>query len=109
MDAALKHLAEGIPTAMGKIDLTGLMGSIKSFGSDIAEAFAGKDLDADKLAASIQAVIDTISTLIDVTHGIAEGLAPFAAGIMTIIKGINDLAPEAKQQLGDLLGVANRI
>lgn len=106
MDTAMKHLAEGLPAAIGKIDLTGLMESLKDFGAAITESFTGKDINADNLAKSLQSVINTMTTLIDVTHGITEGLGLFAKGILTIIDGLNKLGPETTQQIGELLAVA---
>jgi TP901 family phage tail tape measure protein len=102
----MKQLAKAFPEAFQKIDWNGLIDSLESVGSAIDDALGGKDIDAEKLAKAIQMITDTVTSLIDLTHGIGEGLAPFASAVTAIVDGFNRLSPDAKQQLGDVLGIA---
>ena len=106
IEKVLDKLAKDFPEAFKQIQWGGLIDSLEDIGTAIKDALVGKDIDAKKLADGIQFVVDSITSLIEVTHGIGEGLAPFAAAITSIVDGFNKLAPDAKQQLGDVLGIA---
>jgi TP901 family phage tail tape measure protein len=99
----LGKLAAAFPGALKNINWDKLIDALNSIGGAMSDALGGKDVDAKKLGDAIQFVVDSVASLIDVTKGIGEVWVGAFGGI---IDGFNQLSSNAKQTLGDVLGLA---
>lgn len=101
-----KEIAAAFPEALKMIDFKGLASALQDVGEAIG-GFLNVDLSNPKdLAATIQRVIDSIKSLVDVSKGIAEPFAPFLDGVKALIDGFNSLDSGTKTMIGNVMGLS---
>ncbi|MBN2397107.1 MAG: phage tail tape measure protein [Deltaproteobacteria bacterium] len=107
----LHAIAEAIPEAFEQVDFDRLMESLGNLGGSfksIYDAIFG-DLDLTKpedLAQAIQKVVDTITTLTNVTSGIVEQVSPLVEMFVNMTEKTNKWDAETQKAAGNRLADA---
>lgn len=112
--AQLQTIAKNLPAALEGLDFSRLIASLGNLGQAIADAFGiifGEiDLDtAEGLHDFIQRLINAFGTLVDVTHGIVDGMRPLWEILGWLVGGFEGLDTKTAEMIGRFLGVANSI
>ncbi|MBV1788625.1 phage tail tape measure protein [Marinobacterium sp. D7] len=103
----LQGIAKALPEALEGVDFEGLLAAFDGLGTEIAALFGGLDLTKpEDLKVAIQAIIDTVTTLTNLSAGAVSGLKPFIQGLAAMIDGANALGQDLKELVGQLLGLA---
>jgi len=106
----LEAVAEAMPEAFEDIDWSGLLDSLGDMGEEIGSLFDDLDLtDPEDLAVAIQAVVDTVESLVRVTQGMIEYFEPVWDSIREGIRQVNGLDEESQKSFGNLLGAAELV
>jgi TP901 family phage tail tape measure protein len=101
--AGLENIAKNLPTALASVDLGGLAAS---FGG----MFDGVELaSAEGLAQAIQAVVDSLESLVTFSRGIVDGLKPFIGILAEAVEWFNGLDDSTKTAVATLTGVATAL
>jgi len=108
VEDALGEIAENLPEALEKIDYSDLLDSLGKIRDIFGELFSGIDLSSpESLARTMQTVVDTITSLMDLSGGIAEVFVNVAGHIGTWIEKFNSLDAESKAALGNVSGIGS--
>lgn len=102
LTSTMTGIGEQLPAALEKIDLSKLIEAMRNAGEAISEVFGGATTDT--LTDSINAIIDTVASLISVTQGMIEVFVPIGATIMEAVKAFNNLDASTKELIGNLMG-----
>jgi hypothetical protein len=102
----IEDVGKAFPEALKDVDFRSLADAIREFGKAFSEAFSLDDVDPKKLADSMNLVVDSLGSLLDVTRGIGEVFAPFLNTIKEAIKAFNNLDSDTKVLVGNLLGLS---
>ena len=104
-------IAEAMPEALEMVDFEGFLESLGNLGGafkDIYDMIFG-DLDLTKpedLAQAIQKVVDTITTLTNVTSGIVEEVSPLIEMFVNLTEKTNKWDAETQKAMGNRLADA---
>lgn len=114
LEETLRTVAKNLPAAFEGLDFSGLVKSLENLGAEGKNAlealFGPIDLSSvDGLKDAIQNVIDTLTSLTNLTAGELGGLAPFLAGIRQMALAFKDAAPESQNLIGSLLGIGSGV
>lgn len=101
---SLKDVAKNLPEAFAKVDFSSLLHSIDEVGVAIGKLFDIDTTDPAELTSVIQHVVDSISSLIDVSRGMGEVFAPIIRTAVGLVEGFNTLDESTKTLVGNLLG-----
>ncbi len=109
LENIFRTVAKNLPDALSGVDFQPLVNSLKALGEQGKAAFDALfgDIDIstpDKLAESIQRVVDVISGIVRVTAGELGGLKPFLEGINKLATAFKDATPEAQGFIGTIIG-----
>lgn len=102
----LADVGKAFPDALKQVDFGGLAKAFNEFGKAFVEAFSLDKVNPKQLADSMQLVVDSVTSLIDVTKGIGEVFAPFLNTIKEAIKAFNSLDSDTKTLIGNVLGLS---
>lgn len=98
----LQKVAKALPAALQQLDFSGLIASFGGLGAALSDAFKGIDLTTPEgLAKAMQAAVNTLSTLVDVTSGIVIGLTPAFRMLGEMITQFNAMSTQDKIDFGD--------
>ena len=103
---SLRAAAENLPEAFAMVDWSSLLNSIDKIGEGIGKLFDIDTTDPEELAGVIQTVVDSLSSLMDVSRGIGEVFTPIIHTAVGIVDGFNTLDESTKTLVGNLLGAA---
>ncbi len=111
---SLSTIAKNLPQAMEGIDFSPLINSLSSLGGAVGEAFEtifGKiDLSTPEgLHELIQKIINGFAGLIEVTHGIIDGMEPLFEILGKVVNGFSVMDSSTAQAVGTMLGAAKGI
>lgn len=114
VDEKLRTIAANFPEALSGIDLSGLLRAFGNLNEELGGLFTNLfgeiDLDTvEGLQAALQRVVDAFTALVNVSAGIAAGLQPLFKLLGEGISRFEDLDDAAKQNIGQLLGLAKTI
>ncbi|MDD4052345.1 MAG: phage tail tape measure protein [candidate division Zixibacteria bacterium] len=98
----IKGIAKNLPEALKDVDWTDLARALRDVTDGLKSLFGMDAADPKALADSIQRVVDSMTTLADVTRGMLAGFAPFGNAVLKIIDGINSLDSANKSLVGTL-------
>ncbi|MBN1662877.1 MAG: phage tail tape measure protein [Deltaproteobacteria bacterium] len=98
-------IANHIPQALKNVNFKDLAAAIDEINDHIADFFTASD-NPEKLAKSIQFVVDSIESLIRVTEGIIEPFAPLINMASAAAKAFNNLDEDTKKLIGNVLGLS---
>ncbi len=107
----LHAVAIAMPEAFEQVDFDELLDSLGNLGESfrrIYESIFG-DLDLTKpgdLAQAIQKVVDTITTLTNVTSGIVEEVSPLIEMFVNLTEGVNSWDADTQKAMGNRLADA---
>jgi len=106
----IEGVAKALPEALKGLDFSGLLASFGELGRSIASYLDGLDLTKpEDLHKAIQGIIDTITTLIQVTDGMVEAFKPFYEAIKEFVQGVNSGDKESKDMAGSIMALAQGI
>lgn len=110
IETFFKEFAKNLPAALNNVDFSGLTRSIENLSASVKSAFKALfgEIDVstpDKLAESIQRVVDVIRGLINVTSGEIRGLEFYLDKINKLATAFKDATPEAQGFIGELIGL----
>lgn len=98
----LRGVAAALPEALAQVDFEKLLESLGKLGGELLGMFDGLDLTVpEDLARAIQAAVDTIASLVDVTRGMAAGFEPVFDVIVRAIDEFNSLSEQQKLDIGE--------
>lgn len=109
LENIFRTIAKNLPGALSQIDFQPLVNALKALGEQGKAAFEALfgDIDIstpDKLAESIQRVVDVISGIVRVTAGELGGLNPFLEAVNKLATAFKDATPEAQGFIGTIIG-----
>lgn len=109
LENIFRTVARNLPDALSQVDFQPLVNSLKALGEQGKAAFEALfgDIDIstpDKLAESIQRVVDAISGIVRITAGELGGLKPFLEGINKLATAFKDATPETQGFIGTIIG-----
>ena len=109
LENIFRTIAKNLPGALSQIDFQPLVNALKALGEQGKAAFEALfgDIDIstpDKLAESIQRVVDVISGIVRVTAGELGGLKPFLEAVNKLATAFKDATPEAQGFIGTIIG-----
>jgi TP901 family phage tail tape measure protein len=100
-------IAENLPAALGNVDFTGFVKSIRGLADetgDLIENILGADFStAEGLEKAIQRVVDVVTILTNVTTGIVEGWQKWAVWLEEVVDYLDDTNGEAAKSVGNFL------
>lgn len=100
---ALEGLAKNLPEALAGVDLSGLA---DSFGG----MFDGIDLNsAEGVRLAIQAIVDSLESLVTFSRGVVDGLKPFIGLLVDAVDWFNSLDASTKSAIAGLTGVMTAV
>lgn len=106
----LDAVAKNLPAAFERINWSGVLDAMGDLGRSVSGLFAGVDLRTPEgLARVLQGIVDTGETLIRITKGIVDGLAPFIAGLASTSKQVVGADAATQEWIGNILGVAKGV
>jgi TP901 family phage tail tape measure protein len=106
----LEGIAQAMPEAFDNVDFSDLLEALGDAGKALGDLFADLDLTEPKdLGRAIQAVVDTMATLVRVTTGIGESFRPFFDAVVEGVKHLNALDEADQKVIGNILGAAKLI
>jgi len=102
----IRSLAKSLPEAFALVDFGPFLGSLDRVGDAISDVFT-VDVDSpEQLAGVIQTVVDSMTSLVDVTRGMGEVFVPIVNGALRAIDAFNSLDDSTKSLAGNVLGAA---
>lgn len=103
-------IARNLPDALKDIDFDELIETVENLASAVSEFFEDIDISTPEgLGDAIQGVVDSLSTLGQLTTGIVEGFRPFIDTLVETISTLNDSDSKVVETTGKFLGVAKVI
>lgn len=114
VDAKLQRIAEIFPEALSGIDVSALLESFGDLGEGLEDLMEGLfgEIDiatVDGLQEAMQRVVDAITSLVQVSSGIAQGLEPLFKALGEGIEQFEDLAGSTKETVGQILGIGKAV
>lgn len=107
LEKAFAEIAVNLPAALELVNFDDLIKSLQELGGSIGEIFDGVDLSTPEgLAEAIQFVVDSITSLINITSGMVNAFKPVISVIVDTISASNDLDAKTQQVIGSVLGMA---
>lgn len=104
--ATIARIAEIFPQATKGLDFSGLLSALRELSGSVGGIFDGVDLTTPEgLRSVMQEIIDTAETLIRVTTGIVNAVAPVVNQFAEWALAGNDLSPTVKELAGEVLGM----
>jgi TP901 family phage tail tape measure protein len=106
----LTNVANNLPEAFSGLDFSGLLTSLEGLSGavgDVFKALAGEDFDintVDGLEIALQAVVDAVTSLTNLSAGIIEVLPKIFEAIGDLAVWLNDLDPDTIVLVGEALG-----
>ncbi len=106
----LKGVSEALPEALTMVDFSPVINSLKTLGSSLGLFFEGLDFTKPQdLARALQAVIDTIGSMITVTSGMVDQFKPLWDAISGTIAAFNATDEASKKATGNIFALAIEI
>lgn len=99
-------IAESMPEAFKKIDFNDFLRTLDELGMQLADAFDLSDTSPEAVADKIQIVIDSVTSLLDITRGMGEMFVPLLSAVKSGIDAFNDLDSATKETMGNILQLA---
>lgn len=99
-------IAKSAPEAFKNVDFSPLLTSLDQVADGIGKLFSVNTSNPKELGKAIQTVVDSLSSLIDVSRGIGEGFVPVLTTIKEAIKAFNNLDDSTKTLTGNFLALA---
>lgn len=110
LETFLNQLAGSIPEAMQHVDFSDLVDSLQELGEGIGGVFDEFDpSNPQDVADAIQFVVDSISSLVEITTGMVQAWGPFIDGLINSVSAFNSLDDASKQSAGNIAGSAKLI
>lgn len=101
-----KDIAQSIPAALDLVDYDRFIASLKNLSSSFENLFDGIDLTTPEgLADAIQTVIDSLSSLNNITAGMIDFASPVIDLISELVDWFNELSPQAQELAGFIVGL----
>jgi TP901 family phage tail tape measure protein len=110
VDIALNGVAKALPSALEKIDFSGLLGAFGELGDEFGAVFDnifGADLDLSKpedLAEALQTGVNILESFVGITRGIVKQFQPIFSAIGEAAKRIGETSTETDKATGEFLG-----
>ena len=102
----LKGVAKALPEAFESVDFSKFVTALEGLGGSFGKIFEGIDLTTPEgLASAIQAVVDTVTSLTNVTAGIVGEIGPFIRQIVELAGNFNELDAGTQKTIGSTLGI----
>lgn len=106
----INGIADNLPAVFDNIDFSGLVEALQEISESIGSLFENIDLSTPEgLQEAVQNVVDTLSSLANVTSGMIDSFKPFIDGIANAVLSFNDLDTSSQQSAGNILGIAKII
>jgi TP901 family phage tail tape measure protein len=103
----IDKVAKALPDALKLVDFSKLINAAKDLGITFGGIFDSIDLTTPEgLSKAIQFVVDSISSLINVTDGIVTAWSPVIKAFLTGIDTFNGLDDSTKKYVGTALGIS---
>jgi TP901 family phage tail tape measure protein len=100
----VRDIAKELPEAFKLVDWSELIRALEDVSSGLKSLFAGTD--SASLANAIQRVVDSMTTLTDLTRGMIQVFGPFGSAILRVIDGVNSLDGANKALVGNISAAA---
>lgn len=108
--AAMDSIARNLPQAFDSVDWSDLVGAVDDLTHQFRQLFDGIDLrSTEGLSDALQAVIDTITSLVRVTQGMVAYLDPVWDSIREGVGRFNELDAASQRAAGEFLGAAELV
>lgn len=105
----LKDIAKNLPEALEGVDYSGLVTALHNLGTELASFFSMDGTDPENLRSGIQGVVDVLTTLTNITSGIAAAFKPYIQGMIDAASGSESLSAETAKDFGEIIGNAKAI
>jgi len=110
LEQQLSDIAQRLPDAFKSVNFEELLASLGAVGESVSGLFDGMDLSTTEgLTAAIQAVIDTFTSLANVTGGIIKSLGLVIKPFELLLTTFNNLSPAAQSLVGNILGLGTAL
>ncbi len=105
--AYLEKVASALPEALKGLDFAGLIDSFDNLGAAVGRIFSGFDLTTPQgLHDAFQLVIDSVTSLTNVSTGIIDKWASVILKAQDLIGSFNTITGSSQQNYGALLGLS---
>lgn len=105
----LKDIAKNLPEALEGVDYSGLVTALHNLGTELASFFSMDGTGPENLRSGIQGVVDVLTTLTNITTGIAAAFKPYIQGMIDAASGSEQLSEETAKSFGEIIGNAKAI
>jgi len=105
----LKDIAKNLPEALEGVDYSGLVTALHNLGTELVSFFSMDGTDPENLRSGIQGVVDVLTTLTNITSGIAAAFKPYIQGMIDAASGSESLSAETAKDFGEIIGNAKAI
>jgi TP901 family phage tail tape measure protein len=106
----LQTIAGNLPEAFKGVEFDDLIRSIGNVGDSLESLFDDVDLGTpERLREVIQFVVDSLTSLADVTAGMVDFFKPITQSMAGGIESFNEMDVAAKESSGELIGLAKSI
>lgn len=103
----ITDVAVALPEALAKVDFSEFLDALGGIGTELSKLFAGLDLtDPDDLAIAIQNVVNSITSLLEITGGMIPVFVDLFKLIKSGIEDFSNMDDESKKAFGGLLAGA---
>jgi len=103
----IDKVSKALPDAIKLVDFSGLIKAFKDLGLEFGGIFDNIDLTSPQgLAKAVQFVVDSVTSLINVTDGIVAAWSPVIKAFLAGINTFNGLDDSTKKYIGTALGVS---
>ncbi|HOI74774.1 MAG TPA: phage tail tape measure protein [Syntrophales bacterium] len=99
----LGAIAKAFPDALKQLDFQGMVTALQAFGKELGGLDGTKP---EKLAKTMQTLVDVIASLITVTRGLTEAFVPVISTLTSAGKAFSNLEESTKSLVGNVLGAA---
>jgi len=99
-----KKAAGSLPEALSKVDFSKLVDALKSISDAIKDLFSGVS-SGEEMAKTLQNVVDTLASLVNITSGMGQVFAPFIMVIEGAVEAFNRLDKGTQQSIGNLMAL----
>ncbi len=106
----LRSIAENLPEAFEGIDFDGLLDAMGNVGDSIGGIFEDVDLSTPEgLREAIQNVVDSLTSLANITSGMIDAFDPFIQSLAGMITSFNNMDAGSQKSTGEILGLAKGV
>jgi len=98
-----ENIANLLPEAISNVDFGELENTFEDLFESVNAIFQANEFDlstVDGITAMVQEVVDTVTTVLNVTKGAADAFAPFITAVVDVIKWFNDLDKSTQTIVG---------